>query len=172
MRSRRGEQFGCDDFDLAAINSLGTEVASVNTLSAEAFLRWLPALRGHPRISFGKSTPARVLAEVYRPKILLRKEARRPGCVGADSRENETAIACRDRCLAPARRKISSKLAIIFRSRLTSVWREPLRLTGERADEFLALELPIWREIAEVELPAGIDVAHDRGSAAGLPPEA
>ena len=57
-----GEQFGCDDSDLAAINSLGAEVASINTLSAEAFLRWLPALRGHPRIGFGKSTPACVLS--------------------------------------------------------------------------------------------------------------
>ncbi len=102
----RGEQFGCDDSDLAAINSLGAEVASVNTLSAEAFLRWLPALRGHPRISFGKSTPACVLAEVYRPKILLRRAA--DGLVvSAQFDENETAIACRGRCLALARRRFS-----------------------------------------------------------------
>ncbi len=37
--------------------------------------------------------------------------------------------------------------------RLTNVLREPLRLRSEQADEFLALELPLWREVADVELP-------------------
>src|SRR4029434_3285012 len=60
----RGERFGCDDFDLPALNSLGVEVAGVNILSAAAFFRWLPGLRGHPRLSFGKSKQVRVSPEI------------------------------------------------------------------------------------------------------------
>ncbi len=34
----RGERFGCDEFDLAALGSLGMEATAVNMLSAAAFL--------------------------------------------------------------------------------------------------------------------------------------
>ncbi len=37
----RNEQFGCDDSDLIALNSLGEEAAAVNLLSGSAFLQWL-----------------------------------------------------------------------------------------------------------------------------------
>ena len=150
------ERFGCDDSDLAAINSLGKEVISVNTLSNADFLRWLPALRGHPRISFGKSTPAHVVGETYRPKVFLRSDAD-DLVVSTHFEEDETPL------LAGAETwllrgedflEIGQDLPI----RLTSVWRQPLRLRGLAADEFLALELPIWREVAEVELPVGIEV--------------
>ena len=40
--------------------------------------------------------------------------------------------------------------------RLTNALREPVRIKAERVDEFFALELPLWREVAEMELPAGI----------------
>ncbi len=69
----RGERFGCDESDLAALHSLGWEVAGMNMLSTDAFLRWLPALRGHPRFAFGKSDRAHVLGETFRPTFTLRK---------------------------------------------------------------------------------------------------
>ena len=152
----RGAQFACDGLDLAAINSLGEEITSVNTLSDAAFLRWLPALRGHPRISFGKSTPAHVLAEVYRPKILVRKEAD-DLVVSVDFGENETfLLAGTEAWLLRAENFL--EVGHDLPSRLTSVWPQPLRLSGEGADQFLALELPIWREIAAIELPVALDV--------------
>ena len=40
--------------------------------------------------------------------------------------------------------------------RLTSILEKPLLLKSERADEFFALELPLYREVAEVELAAGV----------------
>ena len=43
-------------------------------------------------------------------------------------------------------------------SRLTNVLREPLRLRSEQAGEFMALELPLWREIADLELPTGVSL--------------
>ncbi len=69
----RDEQFGCDDSDLIALNSLGSDAAAVNLLSGPAFLQWLATVRGHPRLSFGRSGPARVLTEAYRPQILLQR---------------------------------------------------------------------------------------------------
>src|SRR4029434_1877452 len=40
--------------------------------------------------------------------------------------------------------------------RLTNALRAPLQIKSERADEFFALELPLWREVAEVAVPDGV----------------
>ncbi len=147
----RGERFGCDEFDLAALNSLGAEAAGVNMLSAEGFLRWLPALRGHPRVGFGKSTTARVLGEVYRPAVILRG-AGAGFEISAKLAENETPLlAGAEAWLLQASDFL--EIGSALPPRLTNVLREPLRLRSEQADEFLALELPLWREVADVELP-------------------
>jgi len=150
----RDEQFGCDDSDLLAINSFGEKVASINTLSTADFLRWLPTLRGHPRLSFGKTRQAHVLAELSRPKILLRKTGDRL-MVSAQPVENEFPL------LAGAgawllRGEDFLEIGQNLPPRLTSAWREPLALTGQHVDEFLALELPLWRETAEIDPPPGI----------------
>ncbi|CAN5502387.1 DEAD/DEAH box helicase [soil metagenome] len=151
-----GERFGCDDLDRAAINSLGSEAAGMNMLSSAAFLRWLPMLRGHPRLSFGRSAPARVLSESYRPKIVLRSAIDGFELV-ANLGQNEIPL------LAGAEAWLLRvgdfiELGKNLPPRLTNVLREPLRLRSEQADEFLALELPLWREIVEMELPAGVEL--------------
>ena len=151
----RNEQFGCDDSDLIALNSLGQEAAAVNLLSRSAFLQWLPALRGHPRLTFGRSGPARVLGEVYRPQILLQ----RAGAVfelTAKLEANELPLVVGpDAWLwrGDDFLEIGSNLS----PRLTSALGEPLRLRPQTADEFLALEAPLWREVADLELPVGIE---------------
>lgn len=151
------EQFGCDEFDLAALHSLGVDAAGVNMLSATAFLRWLPALRGHPRIGLGKSTPVRVLGETYRPQITLRG-AGAGFELSAKLSQNELPL------LAGAEAwllrgtdfvEIANQLPL----RLTNILSAPLSLPRVQMDEFLALELPLWREVAEVELPAEISLS-------------
>ncbi|HEY3663913.1 MAG TPA: SNF2-related protein [Chthoniobacterales bacterium] len=152
----RGEHFGCDEFDLVALNSLGREAAAVNMLSAADFLRWLPALRGHPRVGFGKANPARVLSEPYRPRIALRN-AGNGFELAASLAENETPLLVQPNAWLIRGRdflEIGSDLP----SRLTNVLREPLRLRAEQVDDFLALELPLWREVADIELPPGISL--------------
>ncbi len=152
----RAERFACDESDLVALNSLGWEVASVNMLSQAAFLRWLPGLRGHHRLGFGKAKRARVVGEIYRPAIRVRR-------IGDDYEvtaklaENESPL------LADAEAWLLRdgdflEIGSTVPSRLTSVLREPLRVRSEHADEFFALELPLWREVAEVELPAGVPI--------------
>ncbi len=149
----RTERFGCEESDLVALGSLGSEVAGVNMLSPAAFLACLPGLRGHPRLSFGKSVPAQVTAEVYRPTIELRR--------AGDGLELLTRLAPDETMLVAGAEAWLLRGANFFEignqlpTRLTKTLQEPLRLKGDRADEFFALELPLWRELAEIDLPAG-----------------
>ncbi len=152
----RSEQFGCDDSDLIALNSLGSEAAAVNLLSGPAFLQWLAAVRGHPRLSFGRSGPARVRAEVYQPQILLRRTAE-VFELTARLEENEIPLlAGTDAWLW--RGSDFLEIASNLPPRLTGALDGPLRLRPQTADEFLALEVPLWREVANLELPAGIEL--------------
>jgi hypothetical protein len=152
----RTERFACDDFDLLALSSLGSEAAGVNMLSRAAFLNWLSGLRGHPRLGFGKATPAHVSGETYRPTIRVRR-------IGTDYEVAAKLAGDETPFFAGAVAwllrgndfiEIGSNLPL----RLTSAWLESLRVRSDEADEFFALELPLWREVAEVELPAGIAI--------------
>ena len=44
--------------------------------------------------------------------------------------------------------------------RLTNVLRAPVRIKcgANKLDEFIALELPLWREVADLELPTGVSL--------------
>ena len=41
------------------------------TLSRDGFLRLLPALQNHPRVSFGKATRATITSATLRPELLV-----------------------------------------------------------------------------------------------------
>ena len=152
----RAERFACDDSDLIALGSLESEVAGVNMLSPAAFLHWLPGLRGHPRLGFGKASPARVLGEIYRPTMQVRRTGDDYEVMAKLADEERPLLAGADAWLLRGHDfiEIGTDLPV----RLTNALREPLRLKSARADEFFALELPLWREVAEVELPAGLDI--------------
>ncbi|MDQ3116360.1 MAG: SNF2-related protein, partial [Verrucomicrobiota bacterium] len=149
----RTERFGCEESDLVALGSLGAEAAGVNMLSPATFLACLPGLRGHPRLSFGKSVPVQVAAEIYRPTIELRR--------GGDGFELSTRLATDETILVAGAEAWLLRGAALLEignqlpARLTRTLQEPLRLQGDRADEFFALELPLWRELVEIDLPAG-----------------
>ena len=153
-----GQRFACDDGDLAIVEylseSLGRPAAGINMLPPSAFLGLLPILRGHSRLSFGKAKAARVSAEVYQPHVVLRRVGEGfEASVRAGDDEMFLVAGANAWLLRGADFvEIGSHLPL----RLTSVLSEPLRVKGERADEFFALELPLWREAAEVELPAGV----------------
>jgi superfamily II DNA or RNA helicase len=151
----RAEQFACDDSDLIALNSLGPEVGAVNLLSGQAFLHWLAGARGHPRLSFGRSGPARVPAEVYRPQIVLRPIGE-VFALTARLGANELPLVVGSEAWL-WRGSDFLEIGSNLPPRLTSALSEPLRLRSATADEFLALELPLWREVADLELPAGLE---------------
>ena len=111
-------------------------------------------LRGHPRLSFGKVVPARVSADSSRPTIALRRLG--DGFeVAAKIRDDEVFLVAGTTAWL-LRGGDFLEIGSELPPRLTNVLREPLRLKSERADEFLALELPLWREAAAMELPAGV----------------
>ncbi|MCE9612314.1 MAG: DEAD/DEAH box helicase [Chthoniobacter sp.] len=65
--------------DLSAVEKLrdlsGGELPGIATLDRTAFVRLLPTLAGHPRITFAKTTSARVHAEPFRPMPELPPDA-------------------------------------------------------------------------------------------------
>src|SRR5206468_12295954 len=67
--------FAVDDADLALSEGLRASPAifesGMATLSRDAFLRLLPALQNHPRVTFGKTTPVTISSAVLRPELLV-----------------------------------------------------------------------------------------------------
>src|ERR1051325_2856629 len=67
--------FAATDVDLVLIEGLRAVPtvfeSGMATLSRDAFLRLLPALRNHPRVSFGKATRATISSTVLRPELLI-----------------------------------------------------------------------------------------------------
>src|SRR5206468_8764438 len=70
-----------DDADRVLIESLRAVPAIFESgmaiLSRDAFLRLLPALQNHPRVTFGKATRATISSAALRPELLV--ESRRDG---------------------------------------------------------------------------------------------
>jgi superfamily II DNA or RNA helicase len=149
-----GQRFGCDDFDLAAINSLGSEAGAINLLSAGAFLDWLASVRGHPRLGFGRSLPAHVSPERFRPQIVIRRV--NDGFeLSAQLQKGDLPLLAGDHAWL-LRGSDFLEIGADLPPRLTSILENSLLLKSEPADEFFALELPLYREVAEVELSAGV----------------
>ena len=67
--------FAADDADLALIEGLRAVPAlfesGMATLSRDGFLRLLPALQNHPRVTFGKATRATISSVALRPELLI-----------------------------------------------------------------------------------------------------
>src|SRR5205085_3187667 len=67
--------FAVDDVDLVLIESLRAVPAIFESgmaiLSRDAFLRLLPALQNHPRVTFGKATRATISSAALRPELLV-----------------------------------------------------------------------------------------------------
>ena len=67
--------FAADDADLVLIEGLRAVPAifesGMATLSRDGFLRLLPALQNHPRVTFGKATRATISSAALRPELLV-----------------------------------------------------------------------------------------------------
>ncbi|MBA2432237.1 MAG: SNF2 helicase associated domain-containing protein [Chthoniobacterales bacterium] len=66
------ESYSCDTFDLAAVDAL-PQLAPMQMLTREEFLRLLVALRGHPRVTFGKATKVEIASTIHRPHATVRR---------------------------------------------------------------------------------------------------
>ncbi len=77
------KKFAVDDADLVLIESLRAVPAIFESgmaiLSRDAFLRLLPALQNHPRVTFGKAIRATISSAALRPELLV--ESRGEGSI-------------------------------------------------------------------------------------------
>jgi superfamily II DNA or RNA helicase len=151
--------FAVDQADLALIESLRAIRAIFESgmaiLSRDAFLRLLPALQNHSRLTFGKATRATVASTLLRPEIVIDS----PG-------EGSIAV----RCNVPPdalllwnatdawllRNNEFARYGEALPAGSTRLIERPLLLEGDRALHFLAFDLPPLRDAFEVRIGEGV----------------
>ncbi|MDQ3118283.1 MAG: DEAD/DEAH box helicase, partial [Verrucomicrobiota bacterium] len=154
------ERYGCDTFDLTAIDGLRELLPDEPALAAmrlyprSQFLRLLRALRGHPRVTFGKSGAVEVAPHAPRRRLFLRQA--NDGFVSArlDLAENERVLSSDDEVWLQEGNRVGpfvEGLPAEFRTMLDGV----LSLRGERAQHFLAFEVQRLRQWFDLETEAG-----------------
>jgi superfamily II DNA or RNA helicase len=175
--------FSADDADLILIEGLRAVPAifesGMMTLARDGFLRLLPALQNHPRVTFGKSTQVTISSAVLRPELLV--ESRGEGIsVKANfsakrSREIEHEHEHEHEHDYEEEGKEEEKALILWNA--TEAWvlrknefvrggerlpagsthllERPLLLDGDRALHFLAFDLPRLRDAFDVRAGEG-----------------
>ena len=166
--------FAVDEADLGLVEGLRAVPAvfenGMATLSRDGFLRLLPALQNHPRVTFGKATRATISPVGFRPELVVEARGAEGIAVRASfgKRESEVATAIPSDGGHENDRKEKALVlwnatdAWILRNNefvrcgealpkgATQLIERPLLLDGERALHFLAFELPRLREAFEV----------------------
>jgi superfamily II DNA or RNA helicase len=182
---RKNSMFAGDDADLVLIESLHSIPAifesGMASLSRDGFLRLLPALQNHPRVTFGKATRATISPTALRPELLVEPRgdggisvktnfpANRMGTIDHEQ-EHELATA------SPSGGGHEEKPLLLWNA--TEAWmlrnnefvrcgealaagsthliERPLLLEGDHALHFLALDLPRLREAFDVRAGEGV----------------
>src|SRR5882757_9865764 len=161
--------FAVDDADLVLIESLRAVPAIFESgmaiLSRDAFLRLLPALQNHPRVTFGKATRATISSVALRPELLV--ESRGEGSIAVranfsrkidhDQEHRENALLlwnATDAWLLQNNEFVRCGEALPVGS--THLIERPLLLDGARALHFLAFDLPRLRDAFDVRAGEGV----------------
>ena len=175
--------FAVDDADLALIEGLRAVPAIFESgmaiLARDAFLRLLPALQNHPRVTFGKATRATISSAALRPELLVESRGEGGIAVKANFRRKidqeqeheheEKALLlwnATDAWLLQNNEFVRCGEALPAGS--THLIERPLLLDGERALHFLAFDLPRLRDAFDVRAGEGVRLAGNRNGAARL----
>jgi superfamily II DNA or RNA helicase len=167
----KNDIFAADDADLALIEGLRAVPAiftsGMATLSRDGFLRLLAALPNHPRVTFGKATPARISPVALRPELLV--ESRDNGGIEVKANfsrkidhEHEHEHEEKGLMLWNAteawllRDNEFVRCGEALPAGSTHLIERPLLLEGDRALHFLAFDLPRLREAFEVRASEGV----------------
>ena len=179
--------FAVDGADLVLIEGLRAVPAifegGMAIVSRDTFLRLLHALQNHPRITFGKATPARISSTALRPELLV--ESRGEGGIavkcnfppkrsGKIEHEHEHELATASP--SDGGHEHEEKALILWNA--TEAWllqnnefvrcgealppgsthliERPLLLDGERALHFLAFDLPRLHDAFDVRAGEGV----------------
>src|SRR6266480_2804800 len=151
--------FAVDDADLVLIESLRAVPAIFESgmaiLSRDAFLRLLPALQNHPRVTFGKATRATISSAALRPELLV--ESRGEGSIAVKCNFPPKALLlwnATDAWLLQNNEFVRCGEALPAGS--THLIERPLLLDGDRALHFLAFDLPRLRDAFDVRAGEGV----------------
>jgi superfamily II DNA or RNA helicase len=151
--------FAADDADLGLIEGL-REVPAIfdsgmATLSRDGFLRLLPALQNHPRVTFGKTTRAAISSAALRPELVV--ESRRDGGIEVKANFPTDVMLlwnATDAWLLQNNEFVRCGEALPAGS--TQLIERPLLLEGDRALRFLAFDLPRLRDAFDVRAGEGV----------------
>src|SRR5882757_4612591 len=165
--------FAVDDADLVLIESLRAVPAIFESgmaiLSRDAFLRLLPALQNHPRVTFGKATRSTISSAALRPELLV--ESRGEGSIAVranfsrkidheqeqEQKQEQKALIlwnATDAWLLQNNEFVRCGEALPAGS--THLIERPLQLDGERALHFLAFDLSRLRDAFDVRAGEGV----------------
>ncbi|PYJ07521.1 MAG: hypothetical protein DMF06_15485, partial [Verrucomicrobia bacterium] len=183
----KNKAFGADEADLALIEGLGAVPAifqnGMATLSRDGFLRLLPALQNHPRVTFGKAIRATISPVALRPELLveLRGEgisvrAKLPSGKGRGTPHEQEHPPLQGYGVAGEHEEEGKNALLLWNA--TEAWmlrnnefvrygeglpagsthliERPLLLEADRALHFLAFDLPRLRDAFDVRAGEGV----------------
>jgi superfamily II DNA or RNA helicase len=179
----RNTAFAVDEADLVLIEGLRAVPAifesGMATLSRDGFLRLLPALQNHPRVTFGKASRATISSDALRPELLV--ESRGEGGISVRANlsrkiEHEHEDPPSQGYGVAGEHEDEGKALVLWNA--TEAWllrnnefvrygealpagsthliERPLLLDGDRALHFLAFDLPRLRDAFDVRAGEGV----------------
>ena len=151
--------FACDESDFALIEALRAFPAlfasGMALSSRDAFLRLLPSLQNHPRVTFGKTTPATISSVAVRPELEIEQRANGGITVKAKTVPNSMLLwNATGAWLLRAREFVRYGEALPVGA--AHLLGSPLQLEGDRALQFIAFDLPRLREAFDISTGAGL----------------
>jgi superfamily II DNA or RNA helicase len=174
--------FAADDADLGLIDGLRAVPAVLEsgmaTLARDGFLRLLPALQNHPRVTFGKATRATISSSALRPELLV--ESRGDGGIAVRAKfpvpgkgrgidlataspsdggheDEENALLLWNATEAwMLRNNEFVRYGEALPAGSTNLIERPLLLDGDRALHFLAFDLPRLGDAFDVRAGEGV----------------
>ncbi len=167
-----GVVYACDPFDLAALDGLAQAAASgdaaaerlapMRQFSREEFLRFLPALRGHPRVTFGKSTAAEISRARLRPTLRLSRQGTEGITLQPVTGPGEEMLVSQTEAWLKKGATFTSCAEGFPAEFLPFTAGPPQTLRGERALRFLALDAPRLHHWFEVQTGPGVVLPESR----------
>jgi superfamily II DNA or RNA helicase len=172
--------FAADDADLTLIEGLRAIPAifesGMATLSRDGFLRLLPTVQNHPRVTFGKGTRATISPVALRPELVVESRGDGISVKGNLPPNHRTQIDLATANPSDGGHEEDQKALLLWNA--TEAWllrnnefvrygeelpagsthliERPLLLEGDRALHFLAFDLPRLRDAFDVRAGEGV----------------